>query len=244
MTYVDSAVLNFTERMCRWFQAWTGRTNASGSHSAQQPQHRCLLVRWWASTCSARICVRVFVAMFCGGCSSLTRTIFKMPIEVSKPRPIDGCQGTPSAPHQGRAPDRVPHAVDRFFSAVVRLHHAAAALRPVDRSAHHSDHGRPLCAGVRPAPAMRGQGQRVASRPRDDTGAERRRADVAVSSEGATGDATPVVVATCRRRPYRLGVRSPCVASSSAWCFAQYLAHGTASRRFSSIGCSSTLHRP
>ena len=27
MNYVDSAVLDFTERMCRQFQAWTGRTN-------------------------------------------------------------------------------------------------------------------------------------------------------------------------------------------------------------------------
>ncbi len=27
MTYLDSAVLNFTERMCRRFQTWTGRTN-------------------------------------------------------------------------------------------------------------------------------------------------------------------------------------------------------------------------
>jgi len=27
MTYVDSAVLDFTERICRRFQTWTGRTN-------------------------------------------------------------------------------------------------------------------------------------------------------------------------------------------------------------------------
>ena len=27
MTYVDQAVLNLTERMCRRFQTWTGRTN-------------------------------------------------------------------------------------------------------------------------------------------------------------------------------------------------------------------------
>ena len=27
MTYIDQAVLNLTERICRLFQTWTGRTN-------------------------------------------------------------------------------------------------------------------------------------------------------------------------------------------------------------------------
>ncbi len=86
MTYVDSAVLNFTERMCRWFQAWTGRTNV---WLAFQLTNLSIVIYFvWVVglyLLSVDLAVRVFVAMFCGGVFfALTRTIFRMSIEVSE----------------------------------------------------------------------------------------------------------------------------------------------------------------
>jgi hypothetical protein len=78
-----------------------------------------------------------------------------------------GGQGTQeSPPHSGRpAADRVPDPVGRaVLSALVRVHHPAPALRLVDGRAHHPDDDRPVCPRVRPAPAVREQGERMASR--------------------------------------------------------------------------------
>ena len=86
MMYVDSAVLNLTERMCRRFQAWTGRTNV---WLAFQLTNLSIVFYFiWAAglyVLSVDLALRVFVALFCGGVFVvLTRTIFKMPIEVSE----------------------------------------------------------------------------------------------------------------------------------------------------------------
>ena len=86
MTYVDSAVLNFTERLCRRFQTWTGRTNV---WLAFQLTNLSIVVYfiWVADLYWLRVdlALRVFVALFCGGVFYvLTRTIFKMSIEVSE----------------------------------------------------------------------------------------------------------------------------------------------------------------
>jgi hypothetical protein len=86
MTYIDSAVLNFTERMCCRFQAWTGRTNV---WLAFQLTNLSIVVYFiWAAglyRLRADLALRVFVALFCGGVFYvLTRTIFKMSIEASE----------------------------------------------------------------------------------------------------------------------------------------------------------------
>jgi hypothetical protein len=93
MTYIDSAILNFTERTCRRFQTWTGRTNL---WLAFQLTNLSIVVYflwgaglyWLSGTVSPRFPVatfRVFVALFCGAVFFLlTRTIFKTSIETSE----------------------------------------------------------------------------------------------------------------------------------------------------------------
>jgi len=86
MTYVDLAVLNLTERMCRRFQAWTGRTNVWLAFQLTNLSIVCYFV-WVAGLylLSVDVAVRVFVALFCGGVFFvLTRTIFKVSIDVSE----------------------------------------------------------------------------------------------------------------------------------------------------------------
>src|ERR1700694_2282207 len=68
MTYLDSAVLNLTERMCRRFQTWTGRTNV---WLAFQLTNLSIVVYfiWVAGVylLSVDLALRVFVTLFCGG---------------------------------------------------------------------------------------------------------------------------------------------------------------------------------
>src|SRR4029079_6614724 len=86
MTYVDSAVLTLTERMCRQFQAWTGRTNV---WLAFQLTNLSIVVYFvWAAglyLVSGDLMLRIFVALVCGGVFfGLTRTVFKASIETSE----------------------------------------------------------------------------------------------------------------------------------------------------------------
>ena len=86
MTYVDSALLNFTERLCRRFQTLTGRTNV---WIAFQLTNLSIVVYFiWVAglyLLSGDLAVRVFVALFCGGVFFvLTRTIFKTSIDLSE----------------------------------------------------------------------------------------------------------------------------------------------------------------
>jgi hypothetical protein len=86
MTYLDSAVLNLTERMCRRFQTWTGRTNV---WLAFQLTNLSIVVYFiWVANLywlSGDAVLHAFVALFCGGVFfALTRTIFRMPIEASE----------------------------------------------------------------------------------------------------------------------------------------------------------------
>jgi hypothetical protein len=86
MTQVDSAVLNLTERMCRRFQRWTGRTNV---WLAFQLTNLSVVVYFiWVAglyLLTGDVALRVFVALFCGGVFFvLTRTIFKTSIDVSE----------------------------------------------------------------------------------------------------------------------------------------------------------------
>jgi hypothetical protein len=86
MTYVDSAVLDFTEWLCRRFQVLTGRTNV---WLAFQLTNLSIVVyfTWVAALyfASSDLALRVFVAAFCGGVFFvLTRTIFIVSIEASE----------------------------------------------------------------------------------------------------------------------------------------------------------------
>jgi hypothetical protein len=86
MTYVDSAVLDLTERICRRFQAWTGRTNV---WLAFQLTNLSIVVYFvWAAglyLVSGDLMLRIFVALVCGGVFfGLTRTVFKASIETSE----------------------------------------------------------------------------------------------------------------------------------------------------------------
>ena len=86
MTYIDSAVLDLTERLCRRFQAWTGHTNV---WLAFQLTNLSIVIYFiWIGflyLLSGDLALRVFVALFCSGVFFvLTRTIFKVSIEASE----------------------------------------------------------------------------------------------------------------------------------------------------------------
>jgi len=86
MTYVDSTILDLTERMCRRFQMWTGRTNV---WLAFQLTNLSIVVYFiWVAGLywlSGTFAARLFVALFCSGVFFLlTRTIFKTSIEASE----------------------------------------------------------------------------------------------------------------------------------------------------------------
>jgi hypothetical protein len=86
MTYVDSAVLDLTERICRRFQVWSGRTNV---WLAFQLTNLSIVVYFtWVAVLywlTGMLALRIFVALFCGGVFlMLTRTLFKEPIDASE----------------------------------------------------------------------------------------------------------------------------------------------------------------
>src|SRR5437867_4062504 len=86
MTYVDAAVLDLTERMCRRFQTWTGRTNV---WLAFQLTNLSIVVYFvWVIglyLLSGDFALRVFVALFCGGVFfGLTRTLFKVSVDAAE----------------------------------------------------------------------------------------------------------------------------------------------------------------
>ena len=86
MTYLDSAILNLTERICRRFQMLTGRTNV---WLAFQLTNLSIVVYFvWVAglyLLSVDLTLRVFVALFCGSVLfMLTRTLFKVSIEASE----------------------------------------------------------------------------------------------------------------------------------------------------------------
>jgi hypothetical protein len=86
MTYVDSAVLNFTEWFCRRFQAWTGRTNVWLAF--QLTNLSIVLYFIWVAVLyllTGDLALRMFVAFFCGGVFFvLTRTVFRTSIEAAE----------------------------------------------------------------------------------------------------------------------------------------------------------------
>ena len=86
MNYVDSAILNLVEWVCRRFQAWTGRTNV---WIAFQLTNLSVVVYFvWVGVLywlSGDLILRLFVALFCGGVFFvLTRTVFRSSIDVAE----------------------------------------------------------------------------------------------------------------------------------------------------------------
>ena len=83
MTFIDSALLNLTERSCRAFQRLTGRTNV---WLAIQLTNLSIVVYFvWAVAYSwgGDIAPRWLIWLFCGGLLYLlSQTVFKVPIET------------------------------------------------------------------------------------------------------------------------------------------------------------------
>lgn len=83
MTYIDSAILDLTEWLCRKFQLLTGRTNV---WLALQLTNLSIIVYFvWAGVYfwSSGVGARIALALFCSGLLyALTQTIFKVPIEA------------------------------------------------------------------------------------------------------------------------------------------------------------------
>ena len=83
MSYIDLALLNLTEGLCRQFQRVTGRTNV---WLAVQLTNLSIIVYFvWASlyVWSSGVAVRIGLGLFCSGLLYvLTQTIFKVPIEA------------------------------------------------------------------------------------------------------------------------------------------------------------------
>jgi hypothetical protein len=83
MTYIDSAILNLTERFCRTFQVLTGRTNV---WLALQLTNLSIIVYFvWAAVYSwgGELAPRLLVWLFCSGLLYvLTQTVLKVPIET------------------------------------------------------------------------------------------------------------------------------------------------------------------
>jgi sterol desaturase/sphingolipid hydroxylase (fatty acid hydroxylase superfamily) len=83
MAYIDTAILNATEWMCRKFQLLTGRTNV---WLAFQLTNLSIVVYFVSAAVyfrSGDLTTRVFLALFCTGLLyALGQTIFKEPIEA------------------------------------------------------------------------------------------------------------------------------------------------------------------
>lgn len=83
MTYLDSALLNLTERACRRFQLLTGRTNV---WLAIQLTNLSIITYFvWSGLLfwNSDLAPRTLVALFCGGLLyALSQTIFRVPIEA------------------------------------------------------------------------------------------------------------------------------------------------------------------
>jgi hypothetical protein len=82
VTYVDAAILDVTEWLCRRFQMLTGKTNVW--LAVQLTNVSIILYFVWAAAYfwNSDITTRIFVALFCSGVLyALTLTVFKVPIE-------------------------------------------------------------------------------------------------------------------------------------------------------------------
>jgi hypothetical protein len=86
MGYVDSVLVDLTERICRRFQMWTGRTNV---WLAFQLTNLSIVIYFiWAVILyqvKADVTIRAFIATFCAAVFFvLTRTLFKVSVESAE----------------------------------------------------------------------------------------------------------------------------------------------------------------
>ena len=85
MGYIDSAILNATERLCRRFQLLTGRTNV---WLALQLTNLSIIVYFVSAAVyfrSGDLATRIFLVLFCTGVLyALGQTLFKESIEASE----------------------------------------------------------------------------------------------------------------------------------------------------------------
>jgi hypothetical protein len=84
MTYIDNAVLDLTEWLCRKFQLLTGRTNV---WVAFQLTNLSIVLYFLAAglylVTAGDLVTRILLAVFCGGLwYLLTQTIFKEPVDL------------------------------------------------------------------------------------------------------------------------------------------------------------------
>ena len=83
MSYIDSVILDLTERFCQQFQLLTGRTNVW--LAVQLTNLSILVYIVWAILYSwtAGLVLRLFVGLFCGALLYvLSQTVLKVPIEA------------------------------------------------------------------------------------------------------------------------------------------------------------------
>lgn len=85
MMFIDSALLNLTERICRRFQRLTGRTNV---WLAVQLTNLSIVVYFvWAGAYLwvSDLPIRIVLGLFCAGLLyALTQTVLKVPVEASE----------------------------------------------------------------------------------------------------------------------------------------------------------------
>jgi hypothetical protein len=85
MTYVDSAVLDLTEWLCRGFQRLTGRTNVWLAVQITNLSIVVYFVYAGAYLLSAELGTRVVLGVFCVGLLYvLSQTVLKVPVESSE----------------------------------------------------------------------------------------------------------------------------------------------------------------
>ena len=95
MLFLDSAVLDATEWVCRRFQLLTGKTNV---WMAVQLTNLSIVVYFvWAAVYfwNTDVVTRTIVGLFCGGLLyTLSQTVLKEPIEAYRKARIFGSQRT------------------------------------------------------------------------------------------------------------------------------------------------------
>ena len=85
MNYVDAAILDFTEEVCRRFQRLTGRTSIWLAGQLTNLSIVVYFVWAWIYPWGTDLWVRIAVALFCiGVLYALTQTVFKVSIETSE----------------------------------------------------------------------------------------------------------------------------------------------------------------
>jgi hypothetical protein len=168
MTYIDSVILNLTERSCRKFQLLTGRTNV---WLAVQLTNLSIVVYFvWAGVYSWSIDVapRLFIGLFCAGLLYvLTQTIFKVPIEAYENDAYRRSQKAFGTRDEFGMRSFVSHS-DSLPRPVLSnsfcLRQPSRDRRPPDLLSHRLDGCCVVPAGLRSASPVRWETERVASR--------------------------------------------------------------------------------